>query len=92
MPTILATDAKHRKAILRWLIAKGYRWHDNSDYTPDEIENRWSYNAYPVIQVRSEDKNICGNVKDIYITHKSITSLSNDLDNPNGREVVKNSG
>lgn len=91
MPTILTKDVKHRKAILKLLLSKGYKWHGESNLTPEIIEERWPYSRWEVVQIRTEDKHICGNYKDVSITHTSIVDFFNDIDNVVGKRVLKNS-
>lgn len=90
MPTILSKDVGHRKAILKLLLSKGYKWHGENNYTPDSIEKYFPYRKWSVIQIKTENKSICGSHFETSITHKSIFELSNYLDNITGRKVVGN--
>jgi hypothetical protein len=90
MAKIMTKSVENRKAILKWLLAKGFKWHGDSNLTPDVIERKWSYKDYPVLEITMMERYICGNYSTATVTHTSIVELSNDIDNYIGNYVVRN--
>jgi len=53
-------DAEHRKSILKWLLNKGYLWHNEENWDEERIEKVYSYQTYPIIKIYINSKYLCG--------------------------------
>jgi hypothetical protein len=49
---ILTSSAVERMKILDILITDGYRWHGESHFTADRIEQQYPFAEWPVVEIR----------------------------------------
>jgi hypothetical protein len=59
-----AKDSHHRLVIISSLIQLGYKWHNKNFPNINEIEDRWPFNSYPIVQINASNKEISGNTGD----------------------------
>jgi hypothetical protein len=64
------TDAaKHRTVLLSILMKMGAKWHNDADYTVSYVDEKYSWDNYPVVML-DEDMEISGNPSDYrHVTH-----------------------
>lgn len=62
-PQIDTSEEKHRRLLLAVLLSMGYKWHGQSDWSVDKIQEEYPFEEYPVIIVHLEEKTMGGNRK-----------------------------
>jgi len=57
---ILTYNAEDRKMLLRYLRNHGIFWHGDSNLTPEQVEESWSYKNYPSLSIDFDENKVGG--------------------------------